>query len=166
MNPAVIARAVLTRLKADSTLYTAGNWTSALSGGASYVMGNPQGLAYPLLVYGVECNQDNNFTGIECAAELTFNVFCLAETGTDKLETIIDRLIGDAMLSSGSRNAPTYGFHNHTLSLPSIGSTNVQGANSAEWNFQSSSIGPSESTTVIQATVTFSGRVGNQAANV
>ena len=86
--------------------------------------------------------------------------------GTSRLETIIDRLIGDSMLSSGTRSTPTYGFHNHLLALPALGATNIQGANSERWTLISSEIAPSETVQANQATLVFSGRVGNLAANI
>jgi len=75
-------------------------------------------------------------------------------------------LIGDAMIASGNRSTPTYGFHNHLLALPSVGTTNVQGATSERWTLIGSDIAPGESLQVNTATVTFAGRVGNQAVNV
>lgn len=166
MNPAVIARAILTRLKADSTLYTAGNWTSALAGGASFNKANPQGMTFPYLVYGVEFNADNTFTGLMGTYTVTFNVFDADSSGTNNLEAIIDRLLGDSMLSSGARTVPTYGLHNHALALPSLGSTNVQGAVSSSLDLTSTSIGPSDTVNVNQAVLTFSAQVSNSAANV
>lgn len=165
MNPAVIARAVLTRLKADTTLYSGGTWTSALLGGASFNKANPQGVSFPYLVYSVEWNADNTFTGIRGQFTLTITVLDSDDNGTNRLETVVDRLIGDSMLSSGTRTAPTYGFHNHKLALPSIGSTNVQGAVSTELNYASATISPSDTPNVNQATVTFTGETSNEAAN-
>ena len=154
MNPAVISRAILTRLKVDTTLYTGGAWTSALAGGAAWPKGNPATApTFPNIVWGVEWNSDNTFSGI------------LQSEGTDRLEVLIDRLIGNAMLSSGSRNAPTYGFHNHKLALPSLGSTNIQGAVASEMNYTGCTLGPGDTDTTLTATVTFTITTSNNAAN-
>lgn len=166
MNPAVIARSILTRLQADSTLYTAGDWTSALAGGASFNKANPQGLTYPFIVYSVDWSADNNFNGMEGPLSITFTIIDTDNDGTSKIEVLIDRLIGDSMLSSGARTLPTYGFHNYKLATPSLGSTNVQGITCSEFNLESASISPGDTVSVNQATVTFSARAGNQAANV
>lgn len=169
MNAAVVARAVLTRLKADTTLWDSGTsaWKTPLAGGASFNKANPSGLTFPFLVYGVTWSADANaFDGLEGRCEITFTVYDDDTEGTSRLETIIDRLIGDAMLSSGTRITPTYGFHNHLLALPALGSTNIQGANSERWTLISSEIAPSETVQANQATLVFSGRVGNLAANI
>jgi len=166
MNPAVFARAILTRLKADSTLYTAGNWTTALAGGASFNKGNPQGLSYPFAVFSVEVQGENYLGGLEGPVDLTITVFDLDSEGTDRLEVVIDRIIGDSTLSSGTNSTPTYGLHNHLLALPSIGSTNVLGASCSQLNFTGANIGPSDTVNVNQATITFNGRVSKQATNV
>ena len=169
MNGAVVARAILTRLKADTTLWDSvgGTWKNALAGGASFNKANPSGLTFPFLVYSVTWNADANaFDGLEGRCEITFTVYDDDTEGTSRLETIIDRLIGDAMLSSGTRSVPTYGFHNHLLALPSLGTTNVQGANSERWTLISSEIAPAETVQANQATLVFSGRVGNLAANI
>ena len=167
MNPAVVARAVLSRLQSDSTLYSGGTWASALAGGASFNKANPSGLTFPFLVYSVSWSADQTpFDGIDGRCEITFTIYDEDIQGTSRIETIIDRLIGDSMLSSGTRSVPTYGFHNHLLALPSLGTTNVQGANSERWSLVSSEIAPAESVQANQATLVFSGRVGNVAANI
>lgn len=165
MNPAVVARAVLTRLKADSTLYTGGAWTSSLAGGSNYLRASPASLLFPFIVYSVDWEADNNFSGLDGASVLSFDIYDEVDQGTSRLELVIDRLIGDSMLSSGSRVAPTYGFHNHALSLPALGSDNRQGAVSERWSLARCSIGPSDTLQANQATVVFSGRVSNNAAN-
>lgn len=165
MNPAVFARAILTRLHADSTLYTAGNWTSALAGGASFNKGNPQGISYPFAVYAVDMNGDGFFDGMMSEVELTITVFDTDGTGTDRLEVVIDRIIGDSVLSSGTNGVPTYGLHNHLLALPSIGSTNVLGAVGNRLTLASTNIGPSDTVNVNQATLTFRSYVSKQAVN-
>ena len=166
MNPAVISRAILTRLKVDTTLYTGGAWTSALAGGAAWPKGNPATApTFPNIVWGVEWNSDNTFSGIMGEGTVTFAIYDLQSEGTDRLEVLIDRLIGNAMLSSGSRNAPTYGFHNHKLALPSLGSTNVQGAVASEMNYTGCTLGPGDTDTTLTATVTFTITTSNNAAN-
>jgi len=166
MNPAVVARALLTRLQADSTLYTAGAWTSALSGGASFNKANPQSLAYPFIVFNVDINAENYLGGLEGPVEINVVVFDVDGSGTDKLEVVIDRLIGNAVLAGGTWSTPTYGLHNHLLALPSLGSTNVLGTVCSELNLTGASIGPSDTVNVNQATLTFNGRLSKQAANV
>jgi hypothetical protein len=166
MNPAVIARAIVTRLQADSTLYSGGSWTAALAGGASFSKGPPTGLSYPFIVFGVEVTAENYLGGLEGPIELTFTIFDSDDQGTDRLEGLIDRLIGDSTLASGSNSAPTYGLHNHPLALPSLGADNVLGASSSQLNFTGANIGPSDTVNVNQATLTFNGRVSKQATNV
>lgn len=165
MNPAVVARALLTRIQADTTLYS-GGWTSALAGGASFNKASPQAPAFPYMVFAVDVNAENYLGGLEGPAEIMFTVFDQDAFGTDRLEVVIDRLIGDAVLASGTWSTPTYGLHNHKLALPSLGSTNVLGASCSEINFTGASIGPSDTVNVNQATVTFNARLSKQAANV
>lgn len=166
MNPAVISRAILTRLQADSTLYSGGAWQSALAGGAAWPKGNPATApTYPNIVWGIEYSGDNTFSGIMGDSTVTFWIYDLQSEGTDRLEVLIDRLIGDSMLSSGTRTAPTYGFHNHKLALPSLGSTNRQGAVAAEMNYTGATIGPGDTDTTLTATVTFTVQTSNNAAN-
>lgn len=167
MNPAVVARAVLTRLKADTTLYSGGAWTASLAGGSNYLRANPSSLLFPFIVYSVEWDSDNNFTGLDGPCVITFDIFDEVDQGTSRLELLIDRLIGDSMTGAapGSRTAPTYGFHNHSLSLPASGSDNRQAAVSERWSLLRSSLGPSDTLQANQATVVFQGRVSNQAAN-
>lgn len=165
MNPAVVGRAILTRIQADTSLYS-GGWTTALAGGASYNKASPTSPSYPYLVYSVDINAENYFGGFEAPFEINIVVFDVDGAGTDRLEVVIDRLIGDSTLASGSNAAPTYGFHNYKLALPSIGSTNVLGAVCSELNLVSTSIGPSDTVSVNQATITFNGRLSKQATNV
>jgi hypothetical protein len=165
MNPAVVARAILTRLKADTTLYSGGAWTSALAGGSSFNKASAQTLTFPYLVYSVEFNSANTFTGLMGEVQITFTVLDDDASGTSRLEVVLDRLIGDSMLSSGTRTVPTYGFHNHKLALPAIGSTNVQGAVCSELDMVSSSISPGDTVSVNQATIVFRAQVSNEAAN-
>lgn len=165
MNPAVVARAILTRIQADTTLYSAG-WTTALAGGASFSKASPTSPQFPYLVYSVDANAENYLGGLEGPVEITFTVFDQDAFGTDRLEVVIDRLIGNAVLAGGTWSTPTYGLHNHLLALPSLGSTNVLGASCSEINLTSANIGPSETVNVNQATVTFNARLSKQAANV
>lgn len=166
MNPAVISRAILARLQADSTLYSGGAWTAALVGGGAWPKQNPNtSPAYPNLVWGIDWEADNTLQGMLGAATVTFVCYDIERDGTPNLEVLIDRLIGDAMLSSGSRGAPTYGFHNHKLALPSLGSTNVQGAVAGDMNLESTAIGPSDTENVIQAMLRFKVYIQNVAAN-
>lgn len=165
MNAAVVARAVLARIKADTTLYNSGtsSWLAPLAGGAHFMKADPASLVFPLIVYSVSWNADEMpFDGIEGKCEITFTIFDEDTQGTSRLETLIDRIIGNAMLASpGARGTPTYGFHNHLLSLGS----NTQNANSDRWTLISTDIGPSDTVRVSQASLVFSGRVGNQAVN-
>ncbi len=166
MNPAVTARAVLTRLKADATLWTSGTstWAAALAGGASYNRANPNGLTFPFLVYSVEWTADLNFTGIDGDVRISFDIYDEDTQGTSRLEVLIDRLIGNSMLAApGSRTAPTYGFHYHELGLPALGSTNIQGAVASHLSLQSSAILPADTLQANTAALVFTGRVANQA---
>lgn len=165
MNPAVVARALLTRIQADTTLYSTG-WTSALAGGASFSKAGPASPSFPYLVYSVEATGEHFLGGLEGPVEITFTVFDQDAFGTDRMEVVIDRLIGNAVLAGGTWSTPTYGFHNHLLSLPAIGSTNVLGTACSELNLTSASIGPSDTISVNQASITFNGRLSKQATNV
>lgn len=166
MNPAVTARAILTRLKTDGTLWTGSAWASALAGGASYNRANPNGLTFPFLVYSVDWQADLNLTGIDGEVRISFDVYDEDTQGTSRLEVLVDRLLGDAMLATGSRTAPTYGFHNHLLSLPALGTTNVQGAVASHLSVQTTGIMPADTLQANMATLVFTGRVANQAVNV
>lgn len=166
MNPAVISRAILSRLQTDSTLYSGWAWQSALAGGAGWPKSSPAtSPVFPNIVWGVEYQASNALTGIMGEGTVTFWIYDDQGVGTHRLEVLIDRLIGDAMLASGSKNAPTYGFHNHKLALPSIGSTNVQGAVAGEMNFTGCTLGPGDTDETLTATVTFTVQTSNEAAN-
>jgi hypothetical protein len=121
---------------------------------------------FPNIVWGIDYNANNAFTGIMGEGTVTFWVYDLQSQGTTRLEVLVDRLIGNAMLSTGSKNAPTYGFHNHKLALPSLASTNVQGAVAGEMNFTGCTIGPGDTEETLTATVTFTVQTSNEAANL
>lgn len=161
MNTCVVARAVLTRLKADPSLWTNNAWTSLLAGGASYNLGKPDTLVFPYIVYTIQWSADNNFTGIEGNSTITFNIFDQAAQGTDRLEQLVDRIVGDSMLATGTVKVPTYGFHNHLLVLPA----NTQNLNSERWSVQDADLQPSDTLQVNTATISFTGRVGNTFTN-
>jgi hypothetical protein len=165
VNPCVVARAVIARIKADTTLYSGGAWTAALGGGASYNRGKPESLVFPFIVFDLSWSGDNNFTGIEGNARLSFNIYDIDERGLDRIENLVDRLIGDSMIASGTRGTPTYGFHNHDLQLGVTGATNILGWTSERWTFVDCSIS-NDGATANVASLAFSGRVGNQAVNV
>lgn len=161
----MVSRAVIARIKNDSTLYTGGAWTAALAGGASYNRGKAESLVFPFIVFDLSWSGDNNFTGIEGNARLSFNVYDVDERGLDRIENLVDRLIGDSMIASGTRGSPTYGFHNHDLQLGVVGATNILGWTSERWTLTDCSISQ-DGPTVNVASLSFSGRVGNQAVNV
>lgn len=169
VNPATVATAILTRLKADTTLWDSGTsaWKAPLAGGANFVQGSPTTVVYPYLVYGVDMpNAENSFDGEGVQTTVTFQIVdgrqgTPTAPGVDRLATIIDRLIGDAMLASGTRTAPTYGFHNHKLTLP----TNTLTAVASAMSWVSSSLGPGQEEHLVEATVTFTLFVSAQAVN-
>ena len=74
-----------------------------------------------------------------------------------------DRVIGDAMLASGTNYTPTYGLHNHVLSLPSIGSDNVLGMSSDQLNYDSFEMSGGDTVDSRQVVMQFSCRVYKKA---
>lgn len=136
MNLGITTRAVIDRLQADSTLYTGGAWTSAISGGIRAYVGNPETLTYPFGVYSCSNQYDNAFTTLEADASVEFTFFDTADRGIDRLCTIEERITGNAMLVAG--RSPSYGFH---LFKPTL-ATNTFGAVAGHFLIESSKIEP------------------------
>lgn len=165
MIPSVVATAVLARIKADSTLWSGSAWTSALAGGAAWHRANPQSRTFPYVEFDIEFEDtENYFEGIGAKYSLTFYCFDrdTQTNGLSRLTNITHRLVGDAMLITGNRSTPTFGFHNHKLDL----STNDQGMTGDRLNVAGSSLAYSDSVEANVQTVRFTGRVSNQAVNV
>lgn len=121
MNPITIATAIETRVKSDVLLWVTADseWTAALAGGFWYGRAGAV-LTYPYVVCSLGCIGDANaFQGMGAIYEAEMTIHDVRSRGTDRIAYLIDRLIGNAMLSSGTRTNPTYGFHNHNLVLPS-----------------------------------------------
>lgn len=165
MNPAVVSAAILARLQADSTLYTGGAWTAAIAGGVSWLRSGPSAPSFPYVVFDLEGEASNAFTGAMGNATLTFTMFDDDANGASRLSVLYDRIFGDAMSSSGSRVAPTFGFHHHKLSLPETGATNVLGWTASEMDYKRSSLSYA-SETVLQQVMVFGFNVSNSAVNV
>lgn len=118
MNPVPVLSAILTRLQADATLYAGAAWTAALAGGA-WAAQMPNGtLAYPYVVYDIQTDPSHAFTGQGADFTVTFEVIDESPQGLARISVILDRLIGNAMLATGTRTVPTYGLDRHTLVLP------------------------------------------------
>lgn len=165
MNPSVVSAAILARLQADSTLYTAGAWTAALAGGVAWLRSGPAAPNFPYIVFDVEGDATNAFTGSMSRATLTLTMFDDDANGASRLSVLYDRIYGDAMSSSGSRVAPTFGLYQHKLALPSTGATNVLGWTASEIDYKRSSLSYA-SETVLQQVMVFEFEVSNSAVNV
>lgn len=164
MIPSIVAEAAINRIKADTTLYS-GAWTSALAGGASWHRGNDQLFVFPFVVVSVQFPEASPFfEGMGAVFTMTMEIYDqhLQSSGLGRITTITERLIGDAMLSSGNRSAPTYGFYNHRLSL----GTNALNLVCDQIDMDSSSLGWAEDIAANVQTLVFRGRVSNQAVNV
>jgi len=152
MNPPVISRAILTRLQADTGtggLYHGSVWNTITS--ANYNLGAPAtSFNPPYLVWAIrmECAHLDGAMGAK--ARVTFRVVDNSTSANANIEAVFDRLIGDAVLSSGTWGVPTYGFHNHKLVLP----TNTLGALASEMNYLDAEIAPDDQNYLI-GTMTF-----------
>jgi len=163
MNPMPIAKAMLTRIKTDTLLWVAADstWTAAIAG--SWWMGRgPSVLTYPYAVLSLSMVEPQNaFQGMGAAYEAEITIHDTRAVGDDRIEYLIDRFIGDAMLSSGTRTTPTYGFHNHELVLP----TNTLGMSGAAMTWLSSDFAAGDGTEEIVGRLRFGSTVSNLAVN-
>jgi len=160
MNPVVIANAMITRLKVDSTLWLTSAWLAPLLGGSWSNRGPSASFVFPYLVITVGIEGDNAFQGLGGAYNATVAVYDEETGGLGRLETLVDRIIGDAVLASGNRATPTFGFHNHTLDL----ATNTLGSKSSKLTLAGCEIGP-DNERVTRASLTFTGIVSSTAVN-
>lgn len=122
MNSALVAKAILDRIKADTGaggLYAGGAFN--LISGAYWHQATPGTLAFPYLVYSVEWKRGHTFTSVGAAVTVNVAVYENAQSGLANLSAVEARLIGDAALQSNKR--PTYGFDDHLLVLDT-GATN------------------------------------------
>lgn len=168
MNIAVYTRAILTRLQADTGsggLYESSAWNpTIIPGGFRAIIGSITTAQFPYGVYQATASADHDLQGDEWEVTTTFTIYDNIDRGTDRLEQVIDRLVGDALLSSGARTVPTYGFNRHTLALPSTGSTNVQGFTGGTM-IETSQEYAAVDENILAATVSFQGRVSRTATN-
>ena len=125
MNLSYISKAVKTRLEADTGtggLYsgTAGALNTTILAEVKYSYASPGAATFPYMVWTLDWADDlSSFTGAGARFMLAFNIKDQATRGYDRISAIVDRLVGDAMLSTGNRNVPTYGFDRHVLVLAS-----------------------------------------------
>jgi len=164
MNPMPIATAMLTRVKADTALWDtagAGSWKAPILGGFWFGRG-PVTLTRPYAVLSISMVQpENAYQGMGSAYEAEITIHDVRDEGDDRISYLIDRLIGNAMLASGTRTVPTYGFHNHELILPS----NTLGMSGAAMTWLSSDFAAGDGTEEIVGRLRFGSTVSNLAVN-
>ena len=160
----VVLDAVIDRLKADTTLYTGGAWQTSIVRDVSTIFGNPTSGARPRAVVSASWTADHGHGAMYGRCDITLTYF-YDDSMTNGGRAWVDRVIGDAMLSSGTNYTPTYGLHNHVLSLPSIGTDNVLGMTCDQLNYESLEMGASDSPDTRYVTLGFSCRVFKKATN-
>lgn len=164
MNPCVISRAILSRIQADTGtggLFSASGGTAYnIITAANFNLGAPQSFTAPWMVWDINLIHDNTMPGMQANFDITFYANDDSANANANLELVIDRLIGDSMLSTGTRAVPTYGFHNHRLALPS----NTMNATASEMTMVSARIAPDDPRYLV-ATAIFKGIVSNLAVN-
>jgi len=172
MNPATIADAIETRIKADTTLWSGTAWLAPLAGGFTFVEDEASSAVYPYIVCGVECGDfQHAFTGMNCTAIVTFRIvdgrmLTPSAPGIARVGSLINRIVGDAMLSTGTSTVPTYGFHNHNLVLPVDATANVQGLSATNMTLDgSATLEPGATPRTLVAVLAFAVQVSNIAVN-
>lgn len=163
MNPADISIAVYSRIQAD-TAASVGLWSGAAPNQSvvkkiSAYMGSPTAADVPALVFEVQMDggSDPTFTSETAKFRVTFTIFAtISDTATAQIKAIIDRLIGDALLATGTRTTPTYGFLRHVLAL---GATTLGFlCDGAPLMYETATIGPAEGLVdFLQGTISFTG---------
>ena len=124
MIHAAVYQAIYDRLKADTGtggLYNGGSW-KLITGGAYALVGSPNPVTGPYLVYNVRMEQDHTTIGDEYQCICTMRLFAHtqnadadANVGTNIIAAL-DRIHGNGVLQNG--RVPTYGFNRHRLVLP------------------------------------------------
>ncbi len=121
MSPGLLSNAILSRIKADSGsggLYSGGAYTTITGAGWNTASGS---LARPYIVWEISGSGDDSLTSDDIVRRVVFTAVDEVSRGCDRLDTVWNRLYGDAMLQSG--RIPSYGFHRHNVTL-ATGSTN------------------------------------------
>lgn len=158
MTP-LVAAAILNRIKADTGtggLYEGSAWS--IISGAWFAAASPATPAYPYVVYAVSSEPDDTFPADQRTFRVAFSIYDTADRGMDRVQAIMDRLYGDAMLQATRQ--PTYGLHRHRITIPSstlgwIGGDVVAG---------SDEVGPAEGQpNVVVGTIEFSGSMSASA---
>lgn len=111
-----ISQAILTRIKADTGtggLYESGSYH--IITGAHYLRAD-DAAARPYIVFNVTQDSDPALTSASGECLVTFRIVSDASDGGLILQTIWNRLFGDAMLQTN--RVPTYGLDRHALTLP------------------------------------------------
>lgn len=131
MDLTVISNAIYARIQADTgsggLWLSAGTINTAVIAEIRYAIATPSVPVFPYVVWELDWDDDYaNFTGDGAMFMATFTIRDMAARGWDRISVIVNRLIGDAMLASGNRNVPTYGFNRHRLVL-ATDSTNPLG---------------------------------------
>jgi hypothetical protein len=160
-----IERAILDRIKADTGtggLYVSGAWnTTFLSGGAWANTGRPnvaRASLYPYLVYSMNATGAHGFIDDAWEVSITFTVYDEPINGVSRITSVLDRLFGNAIITSG--RTPTYGFHRHVLVL----STNDYSAVGGDVTCKTMSVEALDEN-VVQGTITFDTTFSALAAN-
>ena len=110
-----ITKAVITRLKADTGaggLYAGSTW--ALTPGGVHYYAAPSA-ARPYIVLNVNQQEDHALTADTGDFTLVVRMVADLNDGGDQLQSIWNRVFGDAMLQTG--RIPKYGLNRHILTL-------------------------------------------------
>jgi len=112
-----ITKAIITRLKADTGaggLYESGSWHYVKG---VYAYRAADDADRPFIKVNVSQRNSDTLTSDGCEFTVSLSIVSNNSEGGALLQTIWNRVFGDAMLQTG--RVPTYGLHRHILSLGS-----------------------------------------------
>lgn len=117
MNNNAICAAIVTRLQADQgsgALFATGGGAGLITG--VYRNEAPSTATFPYIVFSVTTEADRNtFRGDIFEVSIDFGIYVPVSAPPSVVDTIVDRLYGDATVQTSGE--PTFGLHRHPLTL-------------------------------------------------
>lgn len=117
MNNNAICQAIVARIQADQgsgAMFATGGGPGLIT--AIYRNEAPSTATMPYIVFAVTTEQDSNtFTGDVFRVSIDFGIYVPVSSPPSLVDTIVDRLYGDA--TTRNDRTPTYGLHRHNLVL-------------------------------------------------
>lgn len=120
MSHSAVSEAVRTRLLADNS--GTGNLVGIVGTNIKQLRGplrNQGAFVSPYIVISSSSAGRSNATQGSDGAEVTIEVHCIddATSGVDNLDSMFNRIFGDAMKTAANNRVPTYGLERHPLVL-------------------------------------------------